>query len=240
MGQNKLSAAAAVHRPCDLDTWVALCRLFGSKLEEPLSAITSDFKTAYRQVTSDPNQVNLWVIAMWCAVTSSVVFGAAVSQLFGSGTAPLNFRRHPAWCTWAVSTLFLLPIEPCVDDLLSVERATAMLIGYHCWRSFADACGWDVPDEKSPRPQQYLRTLGAMTDLRSFPHGPISLESVSERVETTMNDLRGILTSNRLSPGFSGKLYGRLSGLVQRYLSALVVRCCVLPAVGSTNLGDLS
>ena len=209
-GQNKFSATTAAHRPCDLDTWVAFCRLVGSRFEEPLSAITSDFKTAYRQVTSDPNQANLWVIAMWCAVTSSVVFGAAVSQLFGSGTAPLNFSRYPAWCTWAVSILYLLPMEQCVDDLLSVERVTTMLSGYHCWRSFADACGWDVPDEKSPKPQQYLRTLGAMTDLRTFPYGPISLESVSERVETTMKDLRGILESNRLSPGFSGKLYGRM------------------------------
>ena len=209
-GQNELTATTAAHRPCDLDTWVALCRVVGSRFKEPLSAITSDFKTAYRQVTSDPEQAHLFIIAMWCALTSSVVFGGAVSQLFGSGSAPLNFSRYPSWCTWAVAVLFLLPMEQCVDDLLSVERLTTMLSGFHCWRSFAVACGWDVPDEKSPPPQRYLRTLGAMTDLRKFPNGPICLESVSERVERTMSDLRGILSANRLTPGFAGKLYGRM------------------------------
>ena len=177
---------------------------------EPLSAITSDFKTAYHQVTSDPNQAHMWVIAMWCAITSSVVFGAAVSQLFGSGTAPLNFSRYPSWCTWLVSVLFLLPMEQCVDDLLSVERAKTMLSGYHCWRSFALACGWDVPDEKGPSPQRFLRTLGAMTDLRRFPDGPITLESTAERVESTIADLEGMLRSRRLTLGFAGKLYGRM------------------------------
>ena len=181
-----------------------------SKFLEPLSAITSDFKTAYRQVTSDPNQAHLFVVAMWCALTSSVVFGAAVSQLFGSGSAPLNFSRYPAWCTWSVAVLFLLPMEQCVDDLLSVERCTTMLSGYHAWRSFAAVCGWDVPDEKSPPPQRYLRTLGAMTDLLDFPHGPIKLESAIERVQTTLSDLQGILNDRRLTPGFAGKLYGRM------------------------------
>ena len=209
-GQNKFSATTAAHRPCDLDTWVAFLRVVASKFNEPISAITSDFKTAYRQVTSDPGQSHLWVIAMWCTLTSSVVFGAAVSQLFGSGTAPLNFSRFPSWCTWSVSVLFLLPMEQCVDDLLSVERQSTMLSGYHCWRSFAASCGWDVPDEKSPEPQQCLRTLGAMTNMRLFPNGPITLESVDERVENTMSALRGILESNRLTPGFSGKLYGRM------------------------------
>ena len=187
-----------------------MCRVVGSKFMEPLSAITSDFKTAYRQVTSDPNQAHLFVIAMWCALTSSVVYGAAVSQLFGSGSAPLNFSRYPSWCTWSVAVLFLLPMEQCVDDLLSVERLTTMLSGYHCWRAFASVCGWDVPDEKSPPPQRFLRTLGAMTDLRSFPNGPIRLESALERVEKTLSDLQEILKSGRLSPGFAGKLYGRM------------------------------
>ena len=117
-GPNEFSAATAAHRPCDLATWVAFCRVVGSKFLEPLSATTSDFKTAYRQVTSDPNQSHLWVVVMWCHLTCSVVFGAAVSQLFGSGTAPLNFSRNPSRCTWLVSILFL-PMEQRVDYMLS-------------------------------------------------------------------------------------------------------------------------
>ena len=57
--QDGYSAITAARRPCDLDTWVALCRVVGSKFLEPLSAITSDFKIAYRQVTADPNQSHL-------------------------------------------------------------------------------------------------------------------------------------------------------------------------------------
>ena len=93
---------------------------------EPLSAITSDFKTAYKQVTADPFNAYMFVVAMWSHLTSSVVFGAAVSQLLGSGSAPLNFSRYPAWCTWAVRVLFLLPMEQRVDDLPSVERMSTM------------------------------------------------------------------------------------------------------------------
>ena len=85
-----------------------------------------------------------------------------------------------------------------------------MMSVYHCWRSFADSCGWDVPDEKSPKPQRYLRTLGAMTDLRLFPSGPISLESSADKAESTLSDLKGIWDSNRLSPDCSGKLCGRM------------------------------
>ena len=126
------------------------------------------------------------------------------------GNSPFKFSRYPAWCAWSVAVLFLLPMEQCVDDLLSVERETTMMSGFHCWRSFARACGWDVPDEKSPPPQRYLRTLGAMTDLSLFPYGPIKLESASERIESTVMDLQEILRSRRLTPGFAGKLYGRM------------------------------
>ena len=43
--QNECAATTAAHRPCDLDTWVAFCRVVASKFEEALSAITSDFKS---------------------------------------------------------------------------------------------------------------------------------------------------------------------------------------------------
>ena len=49
-----------------------------------------------------------------------------------------------------------------------------------------------------------------MTDLRPFPNGPIRLQSAVERVDRTMTDLNWILQSKHLSPGFAGKLYGRM------------------------------
>ena len=40
--QNECAATTAAHRPCDLDTWVAFCRLVASKFEEALSAIRNE------------------------------------------------------------------------------------------------------------------------------------------------------------------------------------------------------
>ena len=153
-GQNAFTATTACHRPCDLDTWAAFLRVVASKCMVEISAITSDFKSAYRQVTSDPLQANLFVIAMWCYLTSSVVFGAAVSQLFGSGSAPLNFSRYPSWCTEVMALVFLLPMEQCVDDLLAAERKSTIWSGYHAWRAVADLCGWVVPDAKKAHLQR--------------------------------------------------------------------------------------
>ena len=101
-------------------------------------------------------------------------------------------------------------MEQFVDDLLSVERLATMFSGYQSWRTFAAICGWDIPDEKSPEPQQFLRTLGAMTDFRRFPIDPIVLSSTEERIKSTLNDLDSVLVTRRLTPAFARKLYGRM------------------------------
>ena len=83
--KDAFSATTTAHRPCDLDAWVALIRLVASMFVMLLCAIANDFKAAYRQVTADPAQARLFVVAMWCCATSSIVYGAVASQLFCLG-----------------------------------------------------------------------------------------------------------------------------------------------------------
>lgn len=56
----------------------------------------------------------------------------------------------------------------------------------------------------------FFRTLGAMTDLRLFPNGPIKRLSAIERVGATISDLENILTESGSHPTSGGKLYGRM------------------------------
>ena len=98
----------------------------------------------------------------------------------------------------------------CVDDLLFAERATTAMSAFVSWRWFAEAHGWDVPDEKSPPPKDVLRTLGATTDISEFPDKPMKIRAVQDRVDKATADLEEILSSKRLMPAQAGKLYGRL------------------------------
>ena len=65
-GHNADSANTAAHRPADLDLLAAVCRLIAETFpHEPMSGFPSDFKSAYRQVPSDPGQALDFVIASW-------------------------------------------------------------------------------------------------------------------------------------------------------------------------------
>ena len=91
--QNVHAGTTAAHRPCDIDMWVVCPRIVGARFPEALLACTSDFKTAYRQVTACVRQMGQFAVAIWNPVREKVVYGLAVCQLFGSGSAPLNFPR---------------------------------------------------------------------------------------------------------------------------------------------------
>ena len=102
-GQNERSGTTSAHRPADLDYWVMLMRVLAANCLVPLMAFTSDFKSAYRQVTSCPNQARMFVLAIWNPVKGKVVYALAVTQMFGSSLAPLNFSRYPQFCAEAMS-----------------------------------------------------------------------------------------------------------------------------------------
>ena len=181
--QNVGAATSAAHRPADLDMWVLLMRAVGMKWPERLAAFTSDFKAAYRQLAACPLQAEKFGVAAWDPVRGMPAFGLALSQMFGSSVSPLNFSRYPDWCSLVMGILFGVIFAQRVDDLLCPERKRFITSAYRCWRRFADLCGWDIPDEKSPPPSHDLRTLGARTDLRNFPGGPILLRVIESRIK---------------------------------------------------------
>ena len=111
------------------------------------------------------------------------VFFMAVSQVFGSGNAPLNFTRYADFCCGAIAALFAIPAVHCVDDVIVFELLMAVMSAYQCWRSFAELCGWDVPDVKSPPPAQNFRALGAIIDLSMYPDGPLMFRPAEDRIE---------------------------------------------------------
>ena len=100
-------------------------------------------------MTACPLQALEFTVASWDTDLRAVVFFLAVSQLFGSGSAPLNFTRFPEFCCRALAALFAIPAVHCVDYVIVVELVATIAEAFVCWRCFADLCGWDVPDAKS-------------------------------------------------------------------------------------------
>ena len=221
-GHNADSANTAAHRPADLDLLVAICRAVVMLFpREPLSGFPSDFKSAYRQVTSDPLQALDFVIASWDTDANRQVFFMAATQIFGSGNAPLNFTRYADFCCRALASLFAIPAVHCVDDVIDIEIQRFIASSFACWRAFAVLCGWDVPDEKSPPPSQFFRALGAMLDFRAHPDGPLLLRPAEDRVEALTKTLLSCLDQQRLSPSLAGKLYGKLMFMSSQYYGRL-------------------
>ena len=227
-GQNSFTATSACHKPCDLDLWCMLLRIAAEFFHAKLMGSTSDFKSAYRQITAAPEQARAFVVAMRNPVLKRVVFGIAVSQLFGSGSAPLNFSRFPAWCVFVLCSAFGLLSDHCVDDILFVELFSSCFSGFRAWRDFACDCGWDIPDKKSPPPASKFRTLGADTDLARFPEGEILLRPAADRVSRVLADLRSIHENRHLTPAFAGRLFGRMMFASSQYFMKFG-RCMLRP-----------
>ena len=121
-GHNADSANTAAHVPADLDQEVAILRETAETFAgEPIGGFPSDFKLAYRQVTACPMQALQSVVASWHVDRLVPVFFLAVTQLFGSGNAPLNFTRYADFCCRALAALFAIPATHCVDDVIVLE-----------------------------------------------------------------------------------------------------------------------
>ena len=177
--------------------WCLLLRIAAGFFADALVGPTSDFKAAYRQITAAPGQARPFVVAMWAPVKGFVAYGIAVGQLFGSGSAPLDFSRFPAWCVYASGMSFGVLVDHCVDDILFVEQLLTGMSAFTSWRRFAVCCGWDIQDKKSPPPSQRFRTLGAITNLSAFPTGPILLEPAADRVAKILDELQDIFRNQR-------------------------------------------
>lgn len=205
-GHNADSANTAAHRPADLDLLVAMCRAIAERfVGEPIGGFPSDVKSAYRQVTSYPNQAMVFVIASWHADRQYQVFVTAITQLFGGGHAPLNFTRYADFCVRALAAIFAIPAIHCVDDVIVLETLKTVFSAFASWRGFADLCGWDIPDAKSPPLSQCFRALGALLDFSGYPSGPMLIEPAEDRTEYLIEALLKLSHKKRLSPSRAGK-----------------------------------
>ena len=92
------------------------------------------------------------------------MFFLAVTQLFGSGSAPLNFTRIPDLCRRAFPDFFPIPAKHCVDNVIVIEPLKFIFFGFAPRRAFAVLRGWDTPDLKSPPPSRRFCALGAFLD----------------------------------------------------------------------------
>ena len=97
-------------------------------------------------------------------------------------SCPVNFARVPDWCCHVLATMAGLATSHCVDDVLAVDRKTAIFSGWLVWRVLAAFCGWVVLDSKSPLPSQVHRILGATSDLSLTRSGPPTLSISQDRV----------------------------------------------------------
>jgi len=133
-----------------------------------LSGWASDFAKAYKQVPGDPTQVGEIVLAQFDPVPGSVAFFVALSQVFGSKTAPVNFSRYPAVFCIMVALLFMVPATHCVDDVIIVEGSDVADSGKLCWDLLMLLCGWKMSDAKDQIPSQLFTVIGVSIDLRPF------------------------------------------------------------------------
>ena len=208
--QNNFCGNLYTNRPADLDLYIGLMRhVLELAPDQALMGFTSDFKSAYRQCTANPDHALGWVLVIWSHEHQCQVFGVAGAQLFGCALAPTNFCRIPDFCAFVASRLFFLALIHCIDDVMTAEACDTIMLGYKVWRRFAAACGWNIPDSKSPPPEALFRVLGAMIDLRQTPLPPV-IRLAEDRYEKLYRALTQVMESGSLASGLAGQLFGQL------------------------------
>ena len=207
--QNNFCGSLYTNRPADLDLFIGLLRQALTLFPKAhLLGFASDFKSAYRQCTARPAHAAGWILVIWSPEHKQQVFAGAGAQLFGCALAPTNFCRIPDWCAHVCSRLFFLALIHCIDDVLTAEPSDTIQIAFRVWRRFADLCGWDIPDAKSPPPADLFRVLGAMIDLTRTPLPPV-IRLADDRFLKLSRAAIGVLASQSLAAGLAGQLFGQ-------------------------------
>ena len=163
---------------------------------------------------------------MWNPILQCIVVGLAVSQIFGSRAAPLNFSRYPDWCCFVMATLFSAVVEQCIDDLICIERISTATSARDAWLQFAENCGWDIPLEKSPVPSQLFRALGVFVNLKPLPDAAGEICACDDRVVSITLMLVKALEIQRVDPSLAASIAGKLlftsSSFAGRYGKAML------------------
>ncbi|CAK0843649.1 unnamed protein product [Prorocentrum cordatum] len=209
-GHNDTAGTSDARVPSGLDMRATQIRVAAERFGEALLGHASDFAKAYRQQTADPATAHFNCIVVYDPERRRPVLALPVAQLFGGKNSPLNLARIPMCCVECTALLFGAAYTHRVDDMLNVERATTAWSCWRSWRNFAQLCGWDVPDVKSPPPSAELRALGAWTDLRPAPGGSPLIKIADERAQELRKDVFDCLHSWRLRSGHASRLVDRL------------------------------
>jgi len=225
--QNDTVGLLSVHRPCTVDRLAAQGRRISEHFpRNRLAGWTSDFGGAYKQVPSDPDQAHFFGVAMWNPILQCMVVGLAVSQIFGSRSAPLNFSRYPDWCCFIMAKLFGAVLEQCIDDLICIERFETAASARSSWLSLAGFCGWNIPLEKSPEASQLFRALGVFVDLKPLPVSPALIRACKDRLTSIILTLIQIMECGSISPALASSIAGKLlftsSSFAGRYGKAML------------------
>ena len=210
-GQNAASGSQHTHIPTNLDLWINQLRMAQELCpKQEIKQFASDFSWAYKQVAGDPSLAGLAVICQWSPKWRRPVFFVGRTQFFGGKSCPVNFARVPDFWCYVMASMGAMGMSHCVDDMLVAERASTISSGYRLWRETVALAGWDVPDKKSPPPSSSCQILGVMSDLTHTPHNPPEIKVTQKRVEKLLEQLKEVLTKQRLGSGLAGKLWGRL------------------------------
>ena len=106
-----------------------------------------------------------------------------------------------------MATLYGLPLQHAVDDVIATEREGVVSCGNCVWRQTIEAGGWDIPDSKSPLPAPDACMLGA--DVRHIVTSSV-LDIIEAKVQTISDTISMHLEKGILAAGAACKLYGRL------------------------------
>ena len=209
--QNSTTGSTHSHRPTDVDGLAAQCRAVSrARPGAKLAGWASDFAKAYKQVPGDPTQIEDVVLGQFDPWRRAVAFFIALSQVFGSSTAPVNFSRYPAWFCAVVAVVFLLPATHCVDDVIIIEELNIADSGKVCWDHLMALCGWKMSSSKDKWPAQIFTVIGISLDLRPLPNGDPSILVTKRRIESLRSLIRTILASGIIGSGQASSLSGKL------------------------------
>ncbi len=120
---------------------------------------TSDFKSAYNQETALPSQAHLVTVAQYDPLKDATTFFLPLTQIFGGRLAGLNLLRCPNLGVLLIATLFAGVADHCSDDVILLNRKTFAMLIWKAWRRLALLLGWNIPDEKSPLPEETFRAI---------------------------------------------------------------------------------
>jgi len=209
--QNDVTGTMSSHKPTDVDALVAQVRAatvrFGC---DELIGWKSDYSKAFKQVPSSPGQIEDFVVCQHDPHMQCPAYFKTFSQLFGGKSAPLNFSRYPEWASEVMSSLWAVPATSCVDDAISVERASTASSAREAWICFTSLTGWKISMEKSPEPSKRFIVIGVCLDLRPWPNSDPLVSVTEKRLESLDAIIRRILIAKLLACGQASSLAGKL------------------------------